>query len=420
MNKMENPVTKIQENLRLGVKAARTGRNEEARNYLKAVLEQDGDNIIAMFWLAFVASDPAESIHLLHQILELEPDNERAKAGLLWVQEQIASKAGSDEPELTQSQALELSESLREQFLSKTEAQQRAKKGALAHRARRTIDPLLAVAVILGAAVLLTLGSWLAISGVSEEGVALFLSLVKSAQTHKPAGDPQIVEAQALSPSAIPTSKKSFTSQSDTIVMSQLQNPVEAELAAHAYVLESSPGSLSATDILVSNGPVEFIGPGQLLPNGSRLFQPVEEILLAHQPASPAEKWIEVNVTEQRVTAWEGATPVMSFLSSTGLPGTPTVLGEFNIYWKLESTLMSGPDYYLPEVPYTMYFYRGYGLHGAYWHNNFGQPMSHGCVNLSIEEAKQLFEWADPVIPAGKTQVVATVDNPGTLVVVHD
>jgi lipoprotein-anchoring transpeptidase ErfK/SrfK len=94
-------------------------------------------------------------------------------------------------------------------------------------------------------------------------------------------------------------------------------------------------------------------------------------------------------------------------------------LGEFNIYWKLESTLMAGPNYYLPDVPYTMYFYGGYALHGAYWHNNFGQPMSHGCVNLSIADSQTLFEWADPVIPPGQTQVVATAENPGTLVVVH-
>jgi hypothetical protein len=417
-------VVKIQENLRLGIKAARTGHNEEARNYLKAVLEQDTDNIIAMFWLAFVAPEPAESLHLLQRVLELEPDNERAKAGLLWVQQQTASKAGLDEPELTQSQALELSESLREQFLSKTEAQQRAKKGALAHRARRTIDPLLAVIVILGAGILLSFGAGLVISNVPENRIGLFLAFTKGAQTHKPAGESQLVEAQPLSPSTSTAPKKSFTSQSDTIVIPQLQNPAGAGPAIHAYVMESSAassqGSLSAKDILVSDEPFEFIGPGQLLPDGSRLLQPVDEMLLVHQPASPAEKWIEVNVTEQRVTAWEGPVPVMSFLSSTGLPGTPTVLGEFNIYWKLEATLMTGPDYYLPEVPYTMYFYRGYGLHGAYWHNNFGQPMSHGCVNLSIDEAKQLFQWADPVIPAGETQVVATVDNPGTLVVVHE
>jgi lipoprotein-anchoring transpeptidase ErfK/SrfK len=81
---------------------------------------------------------------------------------------------------------------------------------------------------------------------------------------------------------------------------------------------------------------------------------------------------------------------------------------------------MAGPNYYLPEVPYTMYFYAGYALHGTYWHNNFGQPMSHGCVNLETSQAKQLFDWADPIVPSGQTQVAASANNPGTLVVVHE
>ena len=57
-------------------------------------------------------------------------------------------------------------------------------------------------------------------------------------------------------------------------------------------------------------------------------------------------------------------------------------------------TDMAGPGYYLPDVPYTMYFYRGYGLHGTYWHNNFGTPMSHGCVNMRTPDARWLFYWA--------------------------
>jgi lipoprotein-anchoring transpeptidase ErfK/SrfK len=142
-------------------------------------------------------------------------------------------------------------------------------------------------------------------------------------------------------------------------------------------------------------------------------------MFLAHQPAYPGEKWIEVNVTTQQVIAWEGDVPVFMFTVSTGLPNTPTVLGEYNIYWKLESTTMSGPGYYLTGVPYTMYFYKGYALHGTYWHENFGQPMSHGCVNLETGNAQQLFEWAGPVLPPGQTQVTATADNPGTLVVVR-
>jgi lipoprotein-anchoring transpeptidase ErfK/SrfK len=54
---------------------------------------------------------------------------------------------------------------------------------------------------------------------------------------------------------------------------------------------------------------------------------------------------------------------------------------------------MTGPGYYLPDVPYVMYFYSGYGLHGTYWHSNFGTPMSHGCVNFSIDDAAWLFDF---------------------------
>jgi lipoprotein-anchoring transpeptidase ErfK/SrfK len=55
---------------------------------------------------------------------------------------------------------------------------------------------------------------------------------------------------------------------------------------------------------------------------------------------------------------------------------------------------MRGPDYYIPDVPNTMYFYGSYGLHGAYWHDNFGHPMSHGCVNMRLSDAAALFGWA--------------------------
>jgi len=137
----------------------------------------------------------------------------------------------------------------------------------------------------------------------------------------------------------------------------------------------------------------------------------------AYQPQPPDEKWIEIDLSEQKVIAWEGERPVMTFITSTGLPNTPTVQGQFRIYEKLLATRMSGPGYDLPGVPHTMYFHGGYALHGAYWHNNFGQPMSHGCVNLSLPDAETLFDWAEPVLPEGVTYLAATSDNPGTLVV---
>ena len=83
-----------------------------------------------------------------------------------------------------------------------------------------------------------------------------------------------------------------------------------------------------------------------------------------------------------------------SFRVSTGKWGTPTVTGVFRIYVKYRYATMSGVGYYLPNVPYVMYFYKGFGLHGTYWHNNFGTPTRHGCVNMRTDDAGWLFGWA--------------------------
>ena len=106
--------------------------------------------------------------------------------------------------------------------------------------------------------------------------------------------------------------------------------------------------------------------------------------------------------SQQRTYAYENGKLLHAVTVSTGLPGTPTVTGTYNIYVKYDAQLMTGPGYYLPNVPYVMYFYRGYGLHGTYWHNNFGHPMSHGCVNLPTDEARWFYDWA----PVGTKVVV--------------
>ncbi len=103
-------------------------------------------------------------------------------------------------------------------------------------------------------------------------------------------------------------------------------------------------------------------------------------------------KWVDVNLAKQRAYAYEGSTLVRTFVVSTGVARYPTVTGQFHVYVKYRYALMTGPGYYLPNVPYTMYFYQSYGLHGTYWHNNFGTPMSHGCVNFKTEDAKWLYE----------------------------
>jgi lipoprotein-anchoring transpeptidase ErfK/SrfK len=108
-------------------------------------------------------------------------------------------------------------------------------------------------------------------------------------------------------------------------------------------------------------------------------------------PGAGGERWIDVDISSQSVTAYEGSTPIRTFIVSTGTAAHPTVLGRYRIYVKLRYDTMSGPGYYLPNVPYVMYFYQGYSLHGTYWHHNFGTPMSHGCVNMYTPDAEWTF-----------------------------
>ncbi|MFA6524707.1 MAG: L,D-transpeptidase family protein [Patescibacteria group bacterium] len=118
-------------------------------------------------------------------------------------------------------------------------------------------------------------------------------------------------------------------------------------------------------------------------------------------------KYIEVNLTEQKLYAYENDKLVDSFLISSGIKGKhDTPIGEYNVYWKRESTDMSwfyGPDnpdnYDLKDVPFVLSFYGAYTIHGTYWHNNFGHRMSHGCINMSRTDSAWVYQWANLGIP---------------------
>lgn len=171
--------------------------------------------------------------------------------------------------------------------------------------------------------------------------------------------------------------------------------------------------------------------------NGSRVVVPGEikenwaDTYVLGTNKSRDNKRIEVDLTNQKLYAYEGNDKVYEFKISSGKWGaTPT--GEFRIWTKLKYTLMTGGSkerntyYYLPNVPYTMYFYGpnadkalGFGIHGTYWHDNFGHPMSHGCINMKTEEVEQLFYWAEPEIDKDTHRIDATKDNQGTRVIIY-
>ncbi|MBI2012065.1 L,D-transpeptidase [Candidatus Daviesbacteria bacterium] len=174
-------------------------------------------------------------------------------------------------------------------------------------------------------------------------------------------------------------------------------------------------------EVAIFNG--EFINyPKTSLAQGN--FNNNSSTVLGTTNAAGEEKWIEVSLDEQMLRAWEGNKQIMEFPISSG-KWAPTPKGTFNIWYKTRNQVMSGGSkelgtyYYLPNVPHNMFFYKGYAIHGAYWHNNFGQPMSHGCVNSPLDKIGALFDWAGPTVPAGENVARAIPENPGTRVLVH-
>lgn len=144
----------------------------------------------------------------------------------------------------------------------------------------------------------------------------------------------------------------------------------------------------------------------------------------------PYDRWIDVDLSDQLLVAYEGTRPVYTTLVSTGRKGseeepfeTPT--GRWRIYSKQVTSNMDGAtatdgNYAIQDVPWVMYFEGSYALHGAFWHRSFGHVRSHGCVNLGPSDARWLFMWTTPFLPSGWHGVNATDESPGTTVVVHE
>lgn len=131
------------------------------------------------------------------------------------------------------------------------------------------------------------------------------------------------------------------------------------------------------------------------LASGNAVFPlPVTEVAPA---MTTLARRIEVNLTTQTTTLFENGQAVNSYAISSGVPGSETPTGEFRVFAHVriqDMGCVSGVDYCTPDVPWVTYFSPDVGFHGTYWHNNFGTPMSHGCVNMPIDVAKYVYDWA--------------------------
>jgi lipoprotein-anchoring transpeptidase ErfK/SrfK len=138
--------------------------------------------------------------------------------------------------------------------------------------------------------------------------------------------------------------------------------------------------------------------------------------------AGVADKRIEVNIKNQVLTCFEGDTPVFSTCTATGLPGTRTPPGEYTVILKRFTAYMIGGEgagyYNLPGIPFPTYFTAsGIAVHGAYWHNDYGRPKSHGCVNVPADAARFVFRWTEPNLPYD-TASLSVKRGAGTKVIV--
>ncbi len=151
---------------------------------------------------------------------------------------------------------------------------------------------------------------------------------------------------------------------------------------------------------------VNKLGKASRIYVGQKLRIPVKEEKTedqqkSKQPTSNFQgpnvpKWIEVDLSQQRLYAHENGQVIFTTRISSGIAGHRTPIGRFRIWAKVRSQTMSGPGYNLPNVQWVMYFAGENAIHGTYWHHNFGHPMSHGCINATNKAARWLYNWAPP------------------------
>ena len=168
---------------------------------------------------------------------------------------------------------------------------------------------------------------------------------------------------------------------------------------------------LTVSALMAANGltgTTIYVGQKLTIPSAASAGAAAPSAAPAAAPQTPAPsnpvtgiqgKHFVVDLSEQRIYAYDGESLLMTTLVSTGVAKYPTVTGLYHIYRKYDSQRLRGPGYDLPNVPYVMYFYKGYAIHGTYWHSNFGTPMSHGCVNLPTPEAGWAYNWAPTSTP---------------------
>ncbi len=336
----------------------RQNNKRMARFWAERAVALDPGSEEAWLWLAAV-SNPETSLKYLRRALEVNPNSTRARQGMHWAIQRLRQTPIS--PPAT------------------TRLTNKRNLVPATIPSASLVRPRFLPTTLITSLLLLTLAlvAVFVISGFSENNPASAKDLPLAAlpaffdkATRTPTFTP------TFTPTSTPTNTPTFT---PTFTPTPTDTPTETPLPTDTPVPTDTPiptdTPMPPTEVPKNVGGEQFPG----LPEG----------------VGESDHWIDVNLSQQMAYAYQGNSLVNSFLVSTGTYLHPTVTGTYQIYVKYRYADMSGPGYYLPNVPYVMYFYQGYGLHGTYWHNNFGHPMSHGCVNFRTEDAGWVFNWTE-------------------------
>ena len=396
-NEAHDLIVKAREALRRGDKETAHSLGEQA-----TLLEPGMEDA----WLVLTASDPnpEDALAYAQQALEINPSSERARKAVEWSIARMKQAQTAPEVAVAATAAAVSTE---------PEDLQETKKST-----NRTwlyvVGAILGLLLCVVAALMIyqsvirpNFASFINSSGLnkvtepSQENNWAPMRLAKPSLTPLENGAPALQSADT--PTAGPTQELPTFAPTESSLLRRrnrlLLLPLKSSASALSEASPSTPGEVPTEAAPITSGftPTPGVITMEIVED-TPTSQAIPPSSSAQLPAAATNgsgaHWIDVDLTNQMVYAYQGDAVVNSFLVSTGTWLTPTVTGQYNIYVKYRSAPMSGPGYYLPDVPYIMYFYKGYGLHGTYWHSNFGTPMSHGCVNLRTDEAAWLYNWA--------------------------
>lgn len=325
-----------------------------ARRLLQTAVRQQPHNHVAWLLLASVTADPHTALAYVEEAAKIHPGSPTVQKALAWAHGRIPPEAPAQ---------------------------------PAPHR--RRLLWLAGTAVLL----LLLIAGWSAFRPLaapaphgSQSTTAtptLFSHAIAAANDAQQPTMPPDSQVASAAPSVV-SAAASVATPAPYIPAKQISHDKEA--GAHVpratWTLTPTP---TPTPSPTSTPPPTFVAPQ----DGGPVSRPFG--------VGPNERWVDVNLTTQTLVAYEGNTPVLTTLISSGTWQYPTVTGQFRIYLTYQSQTMDGRrlgyDYYLENVPYVLYFYQDYALHGTFWHNNFGTPMSHGCVNMETSDAAWMYNF---------------------------